>query len=243
MKIEVAVDEYQHAAQAQRHGADRIELCDNLHQGGTTPSYGLIKYCTETLDIQAHVMIRCRPGDFYFDNEEIDMMMYDIKAVADIDAKGVVFGVLDHLAEFNYEANAKLIEHAQRLGLKTTFHRAFDVCEEPDQAFRQMIKLGFDYVLTSGRAPTAADGLIYIKSMVKKAKGRIKIIAGKGVIPENADAIMKSGVDSIHFTCRTDFPEMATDGMTEGSGYIFDTKKYTNIHHKRNLFVNAKLMK
>jgi copper homeostasis protein len=239
MIIEVAVDEFEHAQQAEKLGANRIELCANLNEGGTTPSAGLMHITCQYLNIPVHVMIRCRPGTFYFDDYEIDIMEQDIHVAAQAGAKGVVFGLLDADYDLDKENNKAFVKLAKSLGLQTTFHRAFDECYNPGRAFRSIISMGFDHILTSGHESTAESGKKYIAQMVKKAQGKINVMAGKGVNSANAYQLMETRMQAIHFTCRHNEVQDWHDGIVEGSGLSFDDEKLISIVKERNRFRKA----
>lgn len=202
MIIEVCTEDLAQSMAAQQWGAERIELCADLHNGGTTPSAGMIRIISERCQVKVFVMIRPRGGDFCYSPAEIEIMEADIRAAAGCGAAGVVFGALTESGLFCPDTNKRLVSVAKEYGLGTTFHRAIDVCPKPFDTLNALIDHGFDQVLTSGGANTAEEGILQIEQMVTIAAGRIKIMAGAGVKPGNVNRIMKAGVQAIHFTAR-----------------------------------------
>lgn len=207
---------------AQLGGADRVELCAGIPEGGTTPSYGEIKMARRVLDEGAkrglkatrlHVIIRPRGGDFLYSELELERMAEDIRICRELGADGVVFGCLRPDGSLDTEANARLLEIAKNLPsllgegtaerLSVTFHRAFDRCAQPEQALEELIAQGFDRILTSGQQPTAADGIPLLKKLHEQARNRIKILAGCGVNEQNIRKIHEqTGVTEFHFSAR-----------------------------------------
>lgn len=187
---------------AQNGGADRVELCAGIPEGGTTPSYGEIKAARKLLaSTKLNVIIRPRGGDFLYSDTEIQIMEDDIRTAKELGADGVVFGCLDCEGNVDIEKMKRLMEAAK--GLSVTFHRAFDVCRNPFEALEQIISLGCDRILTSGQKPTAEEGIPLIKELVRKAKGRIIIMPGCGVREGNFQKIIKeTGATEIHTSAR-----------------------------------------
>lgn len=199
MTIEIVVYNLESAMKAQEGGADRIELCDNPADGGTTPSAGMIELVRQSLTIDVFVMIRPRGGDFLYSNYEFHAMKRDIAMCQKLSVDGVVFGILNSDGTIDKKRCQELIAKAKPL--KVTCHRAFDMTRDPFQALEDCIEVGFDRVLTSGREPQAAQGAALIGELVKRAAGRIAIMPGSGVSEENVQEIVKaSGVDEIHFS-------------------------------------------
>jgi copper homeostasis protein len=221
-QFEVCANSVESCRAAQLGGADRVELCAGIPEGGTTPSYGEIKQARRVLDEGAaqglkatrlHVIIRPRGGDFLYSEWELERMAEDIRICRELGADGVVFGCLRPDGSLDTEANARLQETAKNLPslfgeglgerLSTTFHRAFDRCAQPEQALEELIAQGFDRVLTSGQQPTAAEGIALLKKLHEQAQGRIKILAGCGVNEENIRKIHEAtGIAEFHFSAR-----------------------------------------
>ncbi|MEO7456700.1 MAG: copper homeostasis protein CutC [Gemmatimonadaceae bacterium] len=195
--IEACVDAIDAAVAAEQGGADRIELCGELLQGGVTPSAGLIGAVWERLEIPVFVLIRPRTGDFLYTEDEVDVMLRDIAVARSLDVDGVVVGALTADGDVDVSAVHKLVEAAG--SMQVTFHRAFDYVRDQAVALEALIELGVDRVLTSGGAPTALDGAASLRKLDAQAGGRIVILAGGSITAENAaDVIHASGVEEIH---------------------------------------------
>lgn len=204
MPIEICANSLQSAINAQKAGANRVELCDNLFEGGTTPSAATILLARKYLDIGLFVLVRPRGGDFCYTRQEIELMLADIQFAKQAGADGVVMGVLQSDGKIDVEANQQLIEAAKPM--QTTFHRAFDVCREPFEALEQIINLGFDRILTSGQRQTAVEGADLIKKLVEKAGNRITILAGAGINADNIAALkQKTNAKEFHFSAKKRF--------------------------------------
>lgn len=178
-ELEICCDNYASAEAASLSGADRIELCSALGEGGVTPSAGIIHQVITNLNIQVHVLIRPRGGDFLYNQSEIDIIKKDIQLCKEWGADGVVVGFLKADGSIDRELTAEIILLSRPM--KVTFHRAFDMCKDPLQALEELKELGVDYLLTSGQAPIAMDGADLISQLVKRANGKIKIMPGSGV--------------------------------------------------------------
>lgn len=197
MLIEACVDTVQSAINAQLGGADRVELCDNLADAGTTPSHGAIVSALEALDIPVFPIIRLRGGSFVYDAAELEVMRRDVVHARELGCDGVVIGALTEQGEVDQNAVLTLREAAGDLSV--TFHRAFDVCVDPVQALETLIDLGINRVLTSGQRKTAWDGRELIAALRRQAEGRIIIMPGGGVDESNAaDLVRETGVSELH---------------------------------------------
>lgn len=195
--IEACVESVESAIAAENGGAGRIELCDNLVEGGTTPSIGTITLARDCLGIPIHVIVRPRGGDFLYSAREVETMQRDVVAARQADIAGVVIGALHPDGTIDQESTRALIERARPLSV--TFHRAFDLTRDPREALETLIALGVDRVLTSGQAPTAPEGEALIADLVRQAKGRIGVLPGAGIRADNAAAfIAATGVVEIH---------------------------------------------
>ena len=201
MRIEICVDSASAALAAQRGGADRVELCDNLLEGGTTPSAGCIKVARRGLKIGLHVIIRPRGGDFLYREDEMQVMREDVRLARELGADGVVLGCLTATGAIDRARTAELIELARPL--KVTFHRAFDMCRDARQALQTLIGLGVERVLTSGQEASVLEGLDLIAALHKLAAGRIIILPGGGITPANVQRIVAAtGVTEVHLSAR-----------------------------------------
>ncbi|WP_430381250.1 copper homeostasis protein CutC, partial [Vibrio parahaemolyticus] len=179
--LEVCIDNIESLHYAIAGGATRIELCSSLALGGLTPSYGFMQQAAKLSSVPVYAMIRPRQGDFFYNEEEIEMMRWDIEAAHQSGLSGVVFGVLTQDGDIHMPYAAALCEFAQALGLGVTFHRAFDQCRDAEKTLEEVISLGCERILTSGLAPSAPQGIDVLRALVKQAQGRIAIMAGAGV--------------------------------------------------------------
>jgi copper homeostasis protein len=215
MKIEICVDSAAGAFAAQRGGADRVELCDNLFEGGTTPSAGCIKVARHGLKIGLQVIIRPRGGDFLYGRDEVEVMREDIRVAKDLGADGVVIGCLTASGEIDQALTAALAELARPMNV--TFHRAFDMCCDPRRGLEELISLGIDRVLTSGQEASCLEGLELIAALRKQAAGRIIILPGGGLTPRNIRRIVEAtGVSEAHLSARSS----VESGMTHRNGRV-----------------------
>ena len=168
--MEVCANSVRSALAAQRGGAIRVELCDNLLEGGTTPSYAQIKVAKELLSIQVYPIIRPRGGDFLYDDLEFSLMKADITLCRSLKCDGVVFGILKADGSVDMERCAELIELAKPM--KATFRRAFDMSHHLEIALENIIELGFERILTSGGVASALKGASVISKLIEQAAGR-----------------------------------------------------------------------
>jgi copper homeostasis protein len=197
--VEACVDSVESALAAAGGGAHRIELCANLIEGGTTPSAGTLAVCRARLAIPIFVLIRPRGGDFLYSAVELAVMLEDIRRAKDAGAQGVVTGVLRADGEIDADRTGELIAAARPM--QVTFHRAFDVCREAPRALETLVALGVERVLTSGQAATAPEGTETITRLVRQAAGRIGVLPGGGVTPDNVAALVRTtGVTEVHLT-------------------------------------------
>lgn len=183
MKLEIIGFNIESCLSAQEAGADRIELCDNPAEGGTTPSYGFIKAARHLLQIDLYVMIRPRGGDFLYSKAEYEVMKADIEMCKKCGCDGVVLGMLASQGKVDKEKCEKLVSYAYPLGV--TFHRAFDRTSNSMEALEDIIDTGCERILTSGQQPKATDGQQLIKELIDHAGERIIIMPGSGVTSEN----------------------------------------------------------
>lgn len=204
--IEIATSDFTTTASAIEGGADRIELCANLAEGGTTASYATIKKCREIFPgIQLYPIIRPRGGDFLYTKYEFDVMLQDIKLCKDLGCDGVVIGLLNMDGSIDIIRTEQLINSAYPL--EVTFHRAFDRCREPFEALEQLIGAGCERILTSGQQLTAPEGAGLIAELNKQAEGRIIIMPGSGVRKENIKMLAeKTGCVEFHSSLKTKKP-------------------------------------
>ena len=205
MIIEICCDGFEKALAAERAGADRIELCQELSIGGTTPSHETIRRVVDSLNIPVNVLIRPRGGNFVYSPAEVGQILDDIRFCGELRAggkrvNGVVFGALREDGSVDVESTRKMVLEARKYSLSTTFHRAIDESSDIFKALRDIIDIGgVDRILTSGGASDAYSGRQVIAEMVETAAGRISIMAGCGVTAANAMAIVSAtGIHEIH---------------------------------------------
>jgi len=197
MILEACVNSAVSAIEAQVGGADRVELCENLHDGGTTPSAGSILFARKHLHISLYVMIRPRGGDFLYSDDEFEIMKTDIGIASEMGADGVVFGILLPDGTIDRERMKTLVDLARPMGV--TCHRAFDMTADPFRAMEDLISLGIDRILTSGQQPSAPQGELLIRELVLRSAGRIIIMPGSGVKEHNILRLAETtGVSELH---------------------------------------------
>lgn len=200
MKLEICTGDILGVRAALRGGADRVELCSGLSEGGLTPSIALISKASALMPV--NVLIRPRAGDFVYSEEEIDLMAHDIRVIRDCGAQGIVVGALTPEGKVDVRACERLLSAAGNID--TTFHRAFDVARHPFETLEDIISLGFKRLLTSGQASTAIEGADLIRRLHERAAGRISIMAGSGVNPDNIKRLMEeSFADEFHASARS----------------------------------------
>lgn len=197
--IEVCVNSTESAIASQAGGADRVELCDNLFEGGTTPSAGSIALARERLDIKLQVIIRPRGGDFLYSDLEYAIMQHDIETAKGLGADGVVIGLLTAEGDIDVPRTRELVELARPMSV--TFHRAFDVARDPSQALDALIDLGVDRLLTSGQEASVAEGAELIAQLIRRAGDRLIVMPGAGFNERNvARVVAQTGAKEIHVT-------------------------------------------
>lgn len=205
--LEIATSDYNTTAQAVQGGADRIELCCNLTEGGTTPSYGMIQTCRTDFAIPLYPIIRPRGGDFLYSDEEFAIMKKDVAFCKQTECNGVVIGILKKNGAIDKQRCAQLVQIAYPL--KVTFHRAFDRCVDPFQALEDIIEIGCERILTSGLRPQALDGIQLLKELNTVANNRIIIMPGSGVRKENIKQLaLETGCSEFHASLRGTTPSM-----------------------------------
>ncbi|HEX6334642.1 MAG TPA: copper homeostasis protein CutC [Flavisolibacter sp.] len=200
--IEIATADFETTRSAVAGGADRIELCAALSEGGTTPSAGTIRKCREKFAVQLFPIIRPRGGDFLYTDEEFAIMLADVKQCREYGCDGVVSGFLHRDGTVDAGRTEKLV--AAAFPMEVTFHRAFDRCRDPFEAMELLITLGCQRILTSGQQPTAPQGAALIAHLVQQASQRIIIMPGSGVRSDNiADIAKRTGAVEFHSSLRS----------------------------------------
>ena len=183
MIIEVCAESYEYAEKAEKAGADRIELCKDLHLDGVTPDYESAKRTIDRLNIPVFILIRQREGDFTYSNEEFELMKQDIVKFKEMGCKGIVSGVLNSDHSIDIKKTKELVELSRPL--EFTFHRAFDIVSKPLNEIENLIELGIQRVLTSGQKNKALEGLELLEELKNISKNRIVIIPGSGISNTN----------------------------------------------------------
>lgn len=194
MVKEACVGSYSEAVSAEKRGADRVELCDNLDVGGTTPSYGTIKTTVEKLKIPVFVMIRPRGGNFCYNKNEVEIMKKDIELCKALGVKGIVLGVLTKNDEIDYPLLKELIDLAAPM--EVTFHKAIDDLENPVLEIKKLAEIGVKRILSSGTKAKALDGKDILNKMIAEANCDITVIVAGGVTTENFDEVSKEIVST-----------------------------------------------
>jgi copper homeostasis protein len=205
MELEVIGFDLASCLIAETHGANRIELCANPHEGGTTPSYGMIRVARQNTSIQLFPIIRPRGGDFLFSRLEFQSMITDIQQCEQLGCDGVVIGMLTEDGIVDVDRCAELIQHAG--AMQVTFHRAFDRVKDPMKALEQIIDLGCRRILTSGQRPNVDRGREMLRTLVDAAGDRITIMPGSGVRSNNVLELARfTGATAFHSSARSSHP-------------------------------------
>lgn len=235
--MEVCANSVTSALAAERGGAIRVELCDNLPEGGTTPSYAQIKLAKELTNLQVYPIIRPRGGDFLYSDLEFELMKEDVKMCRSLNCDGAVTGILKADGSIDKERCAILIKLANPMPM--TFHRAFDMCNDMEQALEDVIELGFERILTSGGAASALMGAEKIRTLIKQSAGRIRIMPGAGVREDNIQELIRlTGAKEFHSSAKEPVSsEMQFRNSALNMGAAVDEFSYdlTNDQIVRNL--------
>lgn len=230
--FEICANSVESCIAAEKGGAHRVELCAGIPEGGTTPSYGMIRNARESISIALNVIIRPRGGDFLYSEAELREMVYDIEKAKELGADGLVFGCLDPEGNVDIEAMKRLMKAAG--DTPVTFHRAFDHCRDPFKALEDIISLGCVRILTSGCRPTAHEGAGTLAELVKRAGDRIIIMPGCGIRENNiAETARLSGAREFHFSAREPVesgmifrnPEVAMGSEDDPYGTVATTER------------------
>jgi copper homeostasis protein len=199
--LEIAAFSLASAIKAQSAGADRIELCENPFEGGTTPSFGTLKLARQFVQIPVFPIIRPRGGDFCYNNEEFSVLRQDILLCKQLGFEGVVTGILLSSGDIDLVHMKQLVEAAYPM--EVTFHRAFDRCRSPLESLEKVIESGCQRILTSGQHPNATDGTALIRAMVNAAADRIIIMPGSGIRSQNLEKLaIETGCAEFHSSAR-----------------------------------------
>ena len=202
MIIEVCAESYEYAVKTEKAGANRVELCKDLHLDGLTPDYESAKKTIDALNIPVFILIRPREGDFIYSDEEFELMKQDILKFKEMGCKGIVSGVLNDDKSIDIKRTKELVELSRPLDF--TFHRAFDVVSKPLKEIENLIRLGVDRILTSGQKNKAIDGLDLLEELKEISKNRILIMPGSGI--SNMNFMKFNSFNEIHGSFRDGVP-------------------------------------
>ena len=203
--LEICLESIDSVVASDRGGAQRVELCANLLEGGTTPSAGTIRAARENSKIAINVMIRPRGGDFLYTDAEFASMQHDVQIAKDLGADGIVLGLLQADGTIDVERTRQLVELAAPLPV--TFHRAIDVSRDLLEALEDVIATGSKRVLTSGGQPSVVEGAAMVAKMIEKAKDRIIVMPGCGITPDNVLSILETtGAKEVHIALEEETP-------------------------------------
>ncbi|SDQ20706.1 copper homeostasis protein [Curtobacterium sp. UNCCL20] len=235
--LEIAVTSPAGAIVARDGGADRVELCVGLELGGLTPSQALVESTHET-GIPAHALVRCRPGGFVHDRDEVELMVREVRTVLRSGAAGVVVGALRPDGTLDEDSLRRFVDAARSVSptVEVTLHRAIDHAADPVAAAATLEGLGFTRVLTSGAAPTAGAGAATIARMVAAA-GPVQVMAGAGVTPADLPALIATGVAAVHLSAKRPAPDSAHAGVPMGGAddgsahFVTDAEVVTAARH------------
>jgi len=223
MLVEVCVNSYESAFNAEKAKADRIELCAELAVGGVTPSHGLLEKVMKELSISTHVLVRPRSGDFTFSDSEFDIMKRDIHFCKELGCSGIVSGILNLDNTVDLERTTALIELAKPLSF--TFHRAFDWVVNPIIEIENLIRIGVDRVLTSGQESSAEKGIALLKKMKHLVEDRITIVPGGGIHNNNILKFKNAGFTELHFSATSLLKTIEKPNVPMNSSRFFDERQ------------------
>ena len=219
LTLEVCANSVESALMAQRGGAHRVELCDNIYEGGTTPSHGTIQLARQKINIVLNIIIRPRGGDFCYSDNEFQIMINDVELAKKAGVDGIVIGLLNTDGSVDKKRTRHLVELARPMSV--TFHRAFDVTNDSFQALKDIIDCGCDRILTSGQENKAFEGVALLKKLIESSKSRIIIMPGSGINETNIQEIYdKTGATEFHSSLRKNIKskmEYRKEGINMGS--------------------------
>ncbi len=237
LTLEICIDSVASALAAEQGGAQRVELCDYLIGGGTTPSAGMIEVVRGSITLGLHVLIRPRRGDFLYSSHEFEVMKRDIAVCKALGADGVVLGVLTEDGKIDAARTQELIACAE--GMAVTFHRAFDLTPDPFEALDTLLQLNVERLLTSGQQETALQGVNLIRELQERAADKLLLMPGSGINAGNVREIVdKTGVKEVHASVRRkvdygmvyrkDYPPMSSGSqLSEFEQLVADAAQIT----------------
>jgi copper homeostasis protein len=233
-KIEACIGTLQSGIEAEKGGANRVELCDNLAEGGTTPSAALIQMTKEKLQIPAAVMIRPRHGDFLYSDLEFEIMKKDIEFCKSVGVEAVVFGLLTPEGNIDCERTKKLVETAGNM--QVCFHRALDLSNDYLKAIEQIIDCGCHRILTSGGANKAVEGFENIRKARELYGNKIEIMVGSGINSENVSMFHNIGIRNFHLSGKVQIDSLMTyrkEGVSMGAISADEEYKITQTDYRK----------
>lgn len=233
-KIEACIGTLQSGLEAEKGGANRVELCDNLAEGGTTPSAALIQMTKERLKIPAAVMIRPRHGDFLYSDLEFEIMKRDISFCKSVGVEAVVFGLLTNDGRIDCERTKKLVQEAGNM--EVCFHRAVDLSRDYFEAIEQIIDCGCKRILTSGAANKAVEGFENIKKTQELYGDKIEIMVGSGINAENVSKFYEIGIRNFHLSGKVQIDSLMTyrrEGVSMGAISADEEYKITQTDYRK----------
>jgi copper homeostasis protein len=217
-KLEVIATDVAHVIEANRLGVDRIELCSALSADGLSPSYGMVKWAVQNADMPVMVMVRPREGDFVYTDQELDVMLDEVRWAKSCGAMGIVVGVLNQENEVNILAMRRLVQLAYPM--EVTFHRAMDVVMDPLKSLEEIIDLGCTRILTSGQQSSCIEGKDLILEMQRQAGDRIVIMAGAGINAECIEEMKCNEIMEYHMSGLTRLDRCNRQEMVFGSTMV-----------------------
>ena len=233
-KIEACIGTLQSGIEAEKGGANRVELCDNLAEGGTTPSAALIQMTKERLKIPAAVMIRPRHGDFLYSDLEFEIMKKDIEFCKTVGVEAVVFGLLTPDGQIDYQRTMRLVESAGNM--QVCFHRAVDLSRDYFEAIEQIINCGCTRILTSGGANKAVEGFENIRKAQELYGNKIEIMVGSGINAENVSKFHSVGIRNFHLSGKVQIDSLMTyrkEGVSMGAISAEEEYKITQTDYRK----------
>ena len=233
-KIEACIGTLQSGIEAEKGGANRVELCDNLAEGGTTPSAALIQMTKEKLEIPAAVMIRPRHGDFLYSDLEFEIMKKDIEFCKTVGVEAVVFGLLTPDGQIDCQRTMRLVESAGNM--QVCFHRAVDLSRDYFEAIEQIINCGCTRILTSGGANKAVEGFENIRKAQELYGDKIEIMVGSGINAENISKFHSIGIRNFHLSGKVQIDSLMTyrkEGVSMGAISAEEEYKITQTDYRK----------
>ena len=241
MTVEVCANSFESAINAEKAGAQRIELCSELAVGGITPSFGLIKKVVEKLSIPVFVLIRPRSGNFTYSNADFEIMKNDIQLCKDLGCAGIVSGVLYADNTIDIVRTKELFQLSNPL--QFTFHRAFDWVPNPKEALEQLIQLKINRVLTSGQQESSQKGITLLKKLQERAINRITVLPGGGINLNNAKMFKDAGFSEIHLSALKTEVVNKLPAVSMNSNKLFDEtiKTYSDLATIKKIIDSVKV--